>query len=592
MGDGVGAAWLLHHRGVSVCLRVGDEVCSSVAFGGLRPWLSNMNLFCFMLDGSTESIYEPASSHTNGDVSPKSRCGSGHLRCKPEWGGSDPSISSDKHQTRTKPKEDSRRSRKPMEDETFACSGSSALTGPVRIREPASERKRTDPPAQPGDPAETTGRLKKFQKLVHIRNGLQTDGAEDSGATKTHDCLADGVRHNGTVLTCIGLSRRMEKSSSKAAAATSHPLPPHQNARRLHGDPTEGGFWSPKTGRRRPKTFECPHARHRTPGEPCTYDGIVSSPPRSSEWDRFESLVRELDRNQSDLSLSRMIRSLTDLQLSQNNGKQEKAEPKQRGRETETGSDSKDIDGAPEETRAARVMQNDEAAEREAGRRRSRNSLESLYSLKSGQSSSSGVTSGSNCSSNRESLRLEDDPASARRFCCQARVHTEFVPSPYDTESLALKVGDVIDVIAKPPMGTWTGSLNGRTGNFKFIYVDVLTHPSGTTLHEASQRSTVQEALRRLGLEERASSPQRGGHQAVDDPMELNVTRPERRERPLAAVNSLQLLRSNSLAGGESSPEPERSGEYVKEDVKSRPRDSGCVMTEDAQPHFLSDGRT
>uniref|UniRef100_A0A096M8A8 SAM domain, SH3 domain and nuclear localisation signals 1b n=1 Tax=Poecilia formosa TaxID=48698 RepID=A0A096M8A8_POEFO len=473
---------------------------------------------------------------------------------------------------------------------------------------------------------ETTGRLKKLQKLVHIKNGHQTDGVKDSSTTKKHDCLAEGVRHNGTVLTCIGLSRRTEKSSPKAAAAP-HPLQPRQS---LPGEATEGGFWSPRTGRRRRKTFECPHARHRTPGELCAHDGNVSSPPWSLEWDRFESLIRELDRKQSDLSLSRMIRSLTDLQLSQSNisfvifdGRQEAAELKLRGMETETGSDSKHIDVSPEETGAAlgkflanisktlkqsqypgetdqcssRDVQNDEAVKRDRGtcangRRRSRTSLDSLYSLKSGQSSSSGVTSGSNCSSNRESLRLEDEPTVAQQFCCRARVHTEFVPSPYDTESLTLKVGDVIDVIAKPPMGTWTGSLNGRTGNFKFIYVDVLTHTSSTALHEASQKSTVQEALRRLGLEEHALSLQRGGYQTVDDLrklresdlMELNVTQPEHRERLLAAVGSLQPLHSDSLAEDESSLEPERSSE----DVKSRPRDSGCVMTEDTRPHFLS----
>ncbi|XP_043996565.1 SAM domain-containing protein SAMSN-1b isoform X1 [Gambusia affinis] len=546
-------------------------------------------------DGSTESIYEPANSQTNKDDSPRCQCSSGHLRCKPEWGGSDPPISSDKHQTRTKPKEESRRSCKPMEDETFACSESSALTRQVGIREPASERTRTDPPAQPGDSAEATGRLKKLQKLVHIKNGHQTDGVKDSCTAKKRDCLAEGVRHNSTVLTCISFSRRTEKSSSRAAAA-SHSLQPHQNAQSLHGDPTEGGFWSPKTGRRRQKMFECPHARHQTPRELCAHDGNVATPPWSSEWNRFESLIRELDRKQSDLSLSRMIRSLTDLQLSQSNGNQETTELKLQGRETETGSDSKDIDASPEKTRAALVsrdVQNDEAAKSEAsqrescanGCRRSRNSLESLYSLKSGQSSSSGVTSGSNCSSNRESLKLEDDLTFPRQFCCRARVHTEFVPSPYDTESLTLKVGDVIDVIAKPPMGTWTGSLNGRTGNFKFIYVDVLTHSSSTALHEVSQKPTVQEALRRLGLEEYTLSLQRAGSQTVDDLMklresdlmELNVTQPELRERLLTAGNSLQLLHSDSLAEDESSPEPERSSE----DVKSRPRDSGCVMTED-----------
>lgn len=51
-----------------------------------------------------------------------------------------------------------------------------------------------------------------------------------------------------------------------------------------------------------------------------------------------------------------------------------------------------------------------------------------------------GVTSGSDYSSNRNSLKLEDELLCTRQFCGRARVHTEYVPSPYDTESLKLKV--------------------------------------------------------------------------------------------------------------------------------------------------------
>lgn len=35
-------------------------------------------------------------------------------------------------------------------------------------------------------------------------------------------------------------------------------------------------------------------------------------------------------------------------------------------------------------------------------------------------------------------------------------------------------MGDIINIISKPPMGIWTGLLNNKVGNFKFIYVDVL----------------------------------------------------------------------------------------------------------------------
>lgn len=46
--------------------------------------------------------------------------------------------------------------------------------------------------------------------------------------------------------------------------------------------------------------------------------------------------------------------------------------------------------------------------------------------------------------SNRESVRSEDgddeEPPYRGPFCGRARVHTDFTPSPYDTDSLKLKV--------------------------------------------------------------------------------------------------------------------------------------------------------
>ncbi|XP_035747193.1 SAM and SH3 domain-containing protein 3, partial [Egretta garzetta] len=68
----------------------------------------------------------------------------------------------------------------------------------------------------------------------------------------------------------------------------------------------------------------------------------------------------------------------------------------------------------------------------------------------------------------------ESGPAYTGPFCGRARVHTDFTPSPYDKDSLKLRKGDIIGIIEKPPMGTWTGLLNNRVGSFKFIYVDVI----------------------------------------------------------------------------------------------------------------------
>lgn len=53
---------------------------------------------------------------------------------------------------------------------------------------------------------------------------------------------------------------------------------------------------------------------------------------------------------------------------------------------------------------------------------------------------SGGVTSESNGSGQRGSPRLEEDSSYQGQFCGRARVHTDFVPSPYDTDSLKLKV--------------------------------------------------------------------------------------------------------------------------------------------------------
>lgn len=50
--------------------------------------------------------------------------------------------------------------------------------------------------------------------------------------------------------------------------------------------------------------------------------------------------------------------------------------------------------------------------------------------------------------SNRESVKSEDgddeEPPYRGPFCGRARVHTDFTPSPYDTDSLKLKVNHTL----------------------------------------------------------------------------------------------------------------------------------------------------
>ncbi|XP_068600353.1 SAM domain-containing protein SAMSN-1b [Brachionichthys hirsutus] len=355
---------------------------------------------------------------------------------------------------------------------------------------------------------------------------------------------------------------------------------------------SEEGVWSP---------FERPqpwtpfhHACHQPRPGPGVCRGEVSL-PWATESERFESFIWELDNKQSDPSPPQAISSGTDLPLRQNteqNGDLTDAEPQSRKVETSSGDGRKQATATLEKT----AFNNRGVKRQDGDDGQVRNSLESLYSLKSGQSSSSGVTSGSDCSSNRDSLRLEDNLSYTRQFCGRARVHTDNVPSPYDTESLNLKVGDVIEVIAKPPMGIWTGMLNGRIGKFKFIYVDALTEESPgthgeTQTHKVRQASTVRELLRRIGLEEYSSSLQLNSYQTVDDLATLRehhltglrVTDPEHRRRLLAAVDSLQQLLFDSRL------EANREGESLTMEKNTCPRDSGCHLPPCSSPVSLTE---
>ncbi|XP_018559225.1 SAM and SH3 domain-containing protein 1 [Lates calcarifer] len=226
-------------------------------------------------------------------------------------------------------------------------------------------------------------------------------------------------------------------------------------------------------------------------------------------------------------------------------------------------------------------------------------SVESLRSSLSGQSSMSGQTVGTTDSSNsnRESVKSEDgeeDELPYRGpFCGRALVHTDFTPSPYDTDSLKLKSGDVIDIISKPPMGTWMGMLNGKVGTFKFIYVDVLNEeevkPKKTRRRRRARQpkpTSVEELLDRINLKEHLPTFLFNGYEDLDtfklleeeDLDELNIRDPQHRAVLLTAVELLQEYDGSS--------DPERGSQSGGSQEKllldrrglmgDSPRDSGC----------------
>nr|XP_046228487.1 SAM and SH3 domain-containing protein 1a isoform X3 [Scatophagus argus] len=226
-------------------------------------------------------------------------------------------------------------------------------------------------------------------------------------------------------------------------------------------------------------------------------------------------------------------------------------------------------------------------------------SVESLRSSLSGQSSMSGqtVSTTDSSASNRESVKSEDgddeEPPYRGPFCGRARVHTDFTPSPYDTDSLKLKRGDVIDIISKPPMGTWMGLLNNKVGTFKFIYVDVLSEEEEKPKRPVRRRrkgrppkpKSVEELLERINLKEHMPTFLFNGYEDLDtfklleeeDLDELNIRDPQHRAVLLTAVELLQEYDSSS--------DPERSGLSGSQEkllsegrglVGDSPRDSGC----------------
>uniref|UniRef100_A0ACB8GC32 Uncharacterized protein n=1 Tax=Sphaerodactylus townsendi TaxID=933632 RepID=A0ACB8GC32_9SAUR len=221
-------------------------------------------------------------------------------------------------------------------------------------------------------------------------------------------------------------------------------------------------------------------------------------------------------------------------------------------------------------------------------------SVESLRSSLSGQSSVSGqtISTTDSSASNRESVKSEDgdDEELPYRgpFCGRARVHTDFTPSPYDTDSLKLKKGDIIDIISKPPMGTWMGLLNNKVGTFKFIYVDVLNEeeekPKRPTRRRRKgkhpQPKSVEDLLDRINLKEHMPTFLFNGYEDLDtfklleeeDLDELNIRDPEHKAVLLTAVELLQEYDSNSDHSG--------SQEKLFTDAQGlsgcSPRDSGC----------------
>ena len=96
-----------------------------------------------------------------------------------------------------------------------------------------------------------------------------------------------------------------------------------------------------------------------------------------------------------------------------------------------------------------------------------------------------------------------------------ARATVDVTPSPYDTEALSLRVGDMIGVISQHPSGIWTGECEGKIGRFKFINVE-LVESKKVVLEDKKVFSSLTELLDELNLGHLKSKLELNGYERAE----------------------------------------------------------------------------
>ena len=111
------------------------------------------------------------------------------------------------------------------------------------------------------------------------------------------------------------------------------------------------------------------------------------------------------------------------------------------------------------------------------------------------------------------------------------------------------QAGDIISVISKPPMGIWTGMLNNKVGNFKFIYVDVLVETEKEEeapkirqlkLSRRPRPNTLLELLEQLNLQVR-KGPEAGPPETQEVIQQCPMS-PLLRQRDIGVIHWLNMF--------------------------------------------------
>ncbi|XP_072383858.1 uncharacterized protein [Diabrotica undecimpunctata] len=245
-------------------------------------------------------------------------------------------------------------------------------------------------------------------------------------------------------------------------------------------------------------------------------------------------------------------------------------------------------------------------------------SASSVESLPSGSGSSTQalVRAGSNHSSISNE---EPDPSPTDQIVGRARALVDHTPSPYDTEALKFKAGDIIDIVSMNPSGQWRGICRGKKGTFKFINVELLSERSVKSKRDMKWHRnikgkpvSVEDLLKKIGLHDYISVFILNGYEDLElfkelEPSDLDylgIVNTDHRAKLLTAVQLLHELDSGSegdIAGSSSECDEHRGLTRDTENSpfgrRQFPRDSGCYdasvkSTRQVQQHISPQGES
>ncbi|XP_057658248.1 uncharacterized protein LOC130895111 isoform X11 [Diorhabda carinulata] len=201
-------------------------------------------------------------------------------------------------------------------------------------------------------------------------------------------------------------------------------------------------------------------------------------------------------------------------------------------------------------------LKNDASEQQRVPEQQFQCSASSVESLPSGSGSSTQALV--RAGSNHSSISTEEpEPSPTDQIVGRARALVDQTPSPYDTEVLKFKAGDIIDIVSMNPSGQWKGICKGKKGTFKFINVELLSERAVKSKRDIKWHRnikgkpiSVEDLLKKIGLHDYISVFILNGYEDLElfkelEPSDLDylgIVNTDHRAKLLTAVQLLHEL--------------------------------------------------